>query len=69
MPLTPLASAYPSTELSATGLAMMIIVPVGLLFAWLGLIFLATRAGSGRPQHQHHQQQQHALSATVRADD
>ncbi len=50
MSVIPLASAYPSTELSAAGLAMMIVVPVGLLFVWLSLIFLAARSSSGRPQ-------------------
>ena len=43
MSMISLASAYPSTELSAVQLAMMIAVPVGLLFVWLGLIFLAAR--------------------------
>ncbi len=43
MSMIPLASAYPSTELSAVQLAMMIVIPVGLLFAWLGVIFLAAR--------------------------
>ncbi len=43
MSMIPLASAYPSTELSAVQLAMMITIPVGLLFVWLGVIFLAAR--------------------------
>lgn len=43
MSMIPLASAYPSTELSAAQLAMMIAIPVGLLFLWLGVIFLAAR--------------------------
>lgn len=46
----PLASAYPSPDLPAAQLAMMIAVPVGLLFVWLTLVYLAARAGSEHPQ-------------------
>jgi hypothetical protein len=46
----PLASAYPSPDLSAAQLAMMIVVPAGLLFAWLALVYLAARSGSERPR-------------------
>ncbi len=42
----PLASAYPSPDLPAVQLAMMIAVPVGLLFVWLSLVYLAARPGS-----------------------
>jgi hypothetical protein len=50
----PLASAYPSPDLTAAQLAMVIAVPVGLLFAWLILVYLAARSGSGgrRPPRQ-----------------
>ncbi len=46
----PLASAYPSPDLPAVQLAIMIVVPVGLLFVWLILIYLAARPGSEHPR-------------------
>lgn len=46
----PLASAYPSPDLPAAELAMMIVVPVSLLFVWLALVFIAARPGSERPR-------------------
>jgi hypothetical protein len=50
----PLASAYPSPDLSAGQLAVMIAIPVTLLFAWLALVYLAARSDSGarRPARQ-----------------
>lgn len=46
----PLASAYPSPDLSAAQFAMMIVIPAGLLFVWLALIFLAARPGRESPR-------------------
>ena len=43
----PPAGAYPSPDLPAVQLALMIVVPVGLLFVWLTLVYLAARPGSG----------------------
>ncbi len=50
IPATQLASAYPSPDLPAAQMAMMIIVPVGLLFVWLTLVYLAARPGRERRQ-------------------
>jgi hypothetical protein len=46
----PLASAYPSPDLPAIQLAMVIAVPVSLLFVWLALVYLAARPGGERPR-------------------
>ena len=47
-PAMPLANAYPSPDLQAAQLAVMIVVPAGLLFVWLILVYLAARSGGGR---------------------
>ncbi len=41
------AGGYPSPDLPAVQLVLMIVVPVGLLFVWLILVYLAARPGRG----------------------
>ncbi len=61
-PAVPLASAYPSPDLPAAQLAVMIVVPVGLLVVWIALVFLAAHSGTGRSQSR---QQRDGKSAAV----
>ncbi len=68
----PLASAYPSPELPAGQLAMMIVVPAALLFVWLIMVYLAARSGNdGRrpPRQLHAPGETSAIAAPDAADE